>query len=436
MKKFSFGNLIAILIFMAFITLPMILWHGMSLYETMDFDLGEKRNKATLSETFNAETFTSEYEKYFNDRLPFRSMLITMKTGIDAAIEKPYKELEKAILNIISGRIKGKVQADEIDGVIRLYMDDAVDMFFDHKLKKGEIDPYVTGINYPVKYLSDKVIIGQSDWTYLNLHNIKYYLGNNEPILKELEEDKKLYEYMQAVCKEHNKTIVFIICPEKEEIYPEYMPTMEIVDEVERPIKIRDYLATASDVTYIYPKEELLKKKLNYRLYKKYDSHWSDAGAFIATKILKDRLGIDSPSIRECRVAKVPESNKDLLFLAGVSKSSYPESFEYVIDYKPDIFVNTIYQDSEQEVNIFETVSNSSINKHLLIMGDSYRISMAKFLMKDFAKLTSVTFNYMDNSSVVDKAIKDCDIIVLQAVERNEDSTIPLMCKKILDILK
>lgn len=436
MKKFSFGNLIAILIFMGMIVLPMTFWHGGKLYETMDFDLGEKRNKATLSEIFNAETFTSEYEKYFNDRIPFRSILITLKSNIDSAIEKPYKDIEKAVLNIISGRIKGRVQADEIDGVIRLYMDDAVDMFFDHKLKKGEIDPYVVGINYPIKYLSEKVIIGQSDWTYLNLHNIKYYLGANQPTSNELIEYKRLYELMQTICKKYNKEIAFIVCPEKEEIYPEYMPTMEIVDEIERPIKIREYLATASDVNYMYPKEELLKKKLNYRLYKKYDSHWSDAGAFIATKILKDNLGIEAMDLRTCRVKKVPESNKDLLFLAGANSSAYPESFEYAIEYKPDIFVNTIYQDNPQEINVCETVSNSSVNKHLLIMGDSYRISMVNFLMKDFAKLTSVTFNYMNNNEIVDKAIRDCDIIVLQAVERNEDSTIPLMCNKILKILK
>ena len=119
--------------------LPTISWIILSHIEnkdiisSLDFDLNEKRLKATLSETLNINSINVELENYYNDRIPFRSVLITFKKNFDDAIEKPYREvIEKQLLKIFSRRknlVDVNVYTEEIDGRVYGYMDHAVDLF-------------------------------------------------------------------------------------------------------------------------------------------------------------------------------------------------------------------------------------------------------------------------------------------------------------------
>ena len=112
-KKFQ--NLIFILLFLFLIAGPMISWNVLTKFsyknpqimESLDFDLNEKRLKATISEPVNLETITFELENYYNDRIPFRSILITLKRNIDKILEEPYiKNIEPILLKKFSNRNK------------------------------------------------------------------------------------------------------------------------------------------------------------------------------------------------------------------------------------------------------------------------------------------------------------------------------------------
>ena len=106
-----FQNVILIILFMILLAGPMVSWSLLSwlnigypsIMETLDFDLNEKRNKATLSEAIDLSKVTYEVENYYNDRLPFRSVLISFKRYLDAKIEEPYKDnIEGKLLKLFS----------------------------------------------------------------------------------------------------------------------------------------------------------------------------------------------------------------------------------------------------------------------------------------------------------------------------------------------
>ena len=109
MKNKKIQNLIYVIIFLAIIVAPMFVWEILNMIDSnhtgimkvVDFDLNEKRNKATMSEIIDVSRLTYEVENYYNDRVPFRSVLITLKRNIDTELEKPYKNgIEKALLKV------------------------------------------------------------------------------------------------------------------------------------------------------------------------------------------------------------------------------------------------------------------------------------------------------------------------------------------------
>lgn len=441
MKKNKIKNLIQLIIFLSIIILPTFIWFvikntvSKTDFEMVyDFDIGEKRAKATFSNVITLDNVATEIDNYYNDHLPFRSFIITWKKSFESIIELPYKHIEDFIYG--RNRVRGIMQASVVDGVVTHYMDQAVDIWTGHGLRPTDIDSYVVGVNYPIKYTANgKVIIGQSDWMFLASGNINYYNGTIQVPNENFENYIAPYKSIYDLCKYLNKEFVILVCPEKEEIYSEYMPTMTIVDEVEKPQKIKNYVASYSEINYIYPKEELIKAKSNYRTYLKYDSHWSEAGAYIVANIIKEKLGMETVPLREQKLEKVEETQRDMVFYGGADTNSYKDGFRYEIHYKPDIYANVVYTDESLVQNVLQFESNSTNDKKVLLLGDSYRVALAQFFSKDFAKYTAVAFTDLDNK-IVKSAMEEADVIIIEAVERNENITLTEMLKKIYENLK
>ena len=64
---------------MMVLVLPSVLWmifKATGAAETLDFDLGEKRNKHEITLSRSGANLTSELEAWYNDRVPFRSIIL------------------------------------------------------------------------------------------------------------------------------------------------------------------------------------------------------------------------------------------------------------------------------------------------------------------------------------------------------------------------
>ena len=448
MNSKKIQNFIYVLLFLAIIVAPMFVWGILNkidsthtgIMNTIDFNLNEKRNKATLSETIDMSKITYELDSYYNDRVPFRSVLITLKRNIDASIEKPYKNgLEKTLLKLFSKKVERQsvTQVVEVDGKILKCMDDIVEVFLNHALAKGEVDPYDDTIEFPLKYLNDsKVIQGQSDWLYLGELNIPYYTG--EKTFKNESEIKnyiKPYVKLKQRCDKVNKNLVIMICPEKEEIYPEYMPTMEVKDEIERPIKLRDYIANNTDIKYIYPKEELLKYKKNYLLYRKYDTHWNPVGAYIASNVVKEALGVKTIPLRELKLEKIDVVDADLIYYANTNIENLPHSFTYkFLNYKPNNHPDKIFINDPVTQDSYTVHCKEGDDRKVFLIGDSFREATEEFFNKDFQEFYCNVYLNMGKAYMAEE-IKRADDIVILIVERNEELLLPKICQYLYDVL-
>ena len=441
-------NCIFIVLFLALIIGPGLTWGILSLMnnsdnnimKVIDFDLNEKRNKATISTPLDLSKITYELDNYYNDRVPYRSVLITAKRNIDTVVESPYKNgLEKQLLKTFGKKIERPAVRNvvEEDGKILKYMDKEIEIFLNHDLRKSEVDPYDDTIEFPLKYLNNKVIVGQSDWLFLGELNVPYYTRENS--FKDenaIKEHIKPYIKLKNQCDKVGKNLVIMICPEKEEIYPEYMPTMEIIDEVERPIKIRDYIAKNADLKYVYPKEELLKYKKNYMLYKKYDTHWNPVGAYIASNELKKALEVETIPLRKLKLEKVQVLDADLVYYANTNISNLPYTFTYkFLNYKLDCEVETLFVKDPLTHDSYKVHSTGGEKRKVFLIGDSFREATEEFLNKDFDIFSCNVYLNMDQKFMKED-IKEADDIVILLVERNEELLLPKVCQYIYDVLK
>ena len=92
---------IFISLFIAILILPSVAWGVLKLIDIanpaimqqLDFDTGENRKMADFPSRFDPKTITSDIESWYNDNLPFRSVLYSTYDRIDKAIETPYDEV-------------------------------------------------------------------------------------------------------------------------------------------------------------------------------------------------------------------------------------------------------------------------------------------------------------------------------------------------------
>ena len=432
--KKGISSFVTTIIFIAVIVVLPLYFYITNDGKKYEVDLGEKRELKTEVEVINVDSFFGAVEEVYNDHIPFRSIIISTNRDINDQLNNIFKShFEKPIRDFLNATKKRVVVVDENLKEGETYNDRAVDYYYGRVLEEKDIDPYDNTVEFPSKQLSSQVLLGQSGWMFLGLSNIAYYKGTN--IYKtddEYEDYIRNIGMLNDICKEKGKTLLILVCPEKEEIYSEYMPTLQIKDEEELPIKIGRYIEENTDIKYLYPKDAILKEKEHYRLYKKYDSHWNKVGAYIAVTEVYKKLGMKYIPISELRASRTPELLKDLALLGNVNPDNYLDSFEYELDYKNDVEVTMVDKKLPKAITDMVSMykSNSNNYKSLFFYGDSYRLNMMDFMKKDFENSTFMQREADFTKTIVER-LQDADIIIIEEVERNSGSVLIDMVTKL-----
>ena len=553
-KKFA---IVVISVFMAILLLPTVAWGVLKLanlanptiMETVNFDTGENRNMASFPSTFNPKTFTAEVETWYNDNLPFRSVLYKLQENFKNNLEKPWKQtILPALLKIFyqpsqtptpppQEEIKdpyggtdvvlppkqeenvpafeiidrgdssckhtsmqttpeSEASCSEYGSVIysctecsflyREYIKKLEHTYVCNDLKEaqcgvdvqneyvctvcGEIyvvtlprkhsgnpiytveasyldygytmcecatcgGQYRTNIvpklidnsYFPPIYASSEAIEGRYQWlfyrpgdlTYGHGDSMDYFRGTNLPTEQELYEYATTFQTLNDLLKARETELVIAIFPNKEQVYPEYYPSVEIESEYKRVERLVDYIKKNTDVKIVYPLQELVDAKPYWEVYYKHDTHWNHAGGFIGLQAIYKELGLPTTSLMSLPVYDSPETViGDIIGMAGYSPTDYYGGKDYRIVYREE--VQLLSEVGKYEVrNSRRTTSNGPINKRLVWIGDSYRGFTYPYFEKDF------TYTFHTHRSKVVHAnakpeVLEADILVLQIVERRE----------------
>lgn len=373
---------ISIVLFIAILVLPTLLWiiAGRNIQST----LNEKRELHAFPKLKRG--FIPEFELWYKDHTPYRSFMID-------SYSRQSQKLNEVYSNYISPTLSSIFTPSWFDKSTGVYM---------------------------APRIENNVIYGLDDWLfYTGDNSIKFYEGANILSLKEMKMLSDKFSLLNAKCKARGIDLVYAIPPNKEQVFSEYMPSMNIRTEHKREQVLEEYIKSNSDIHFIYLLDEMKTIKSLYTPYYKQDTHWNSVGALAGIMGIYKELGYPYSSISDIDITITQRNGGDLSAMCGYS-SAYED---YQVIYRTDVSY------------AIETTANGSCEKYtssnkngktLVMIGDSFREASKVIIAKDYEHTYVCHRSYINDKLIVNalKNLKEGDLILIMAVERYDDSNI------------
>lgn len=491
------NNKFKIIAFIALLIVPTIVWLSIKVispatYERLDYDLGEKREKTQIESITQLAASGDVLADYFADRAPFRSSLVTFYQKTNSKLEAPYDDKWKpAILAALygtsiseiddvgdsafnelfsgagnstsgssgNGSSGGNTAGNSSDGSGDGTGNSSAEDVHEHEwiyaggqdvsLEQWGYSIYFCNICHVVEYrdwkkklvddsylapvvYNDMTIIGRSDWLFLyGLGNINYYMATNIMSESEMNAYMQTLITLDEMCQERGIKLAICLAPNKDQVYSEYMPSYTVENDYKRTERLVDYIKNNSDVAISYPIKEIIYCDRYWQTYYRYDTHWNTMGAFIGVQAIYSSLGmtVTDPLSLNCLQYEYGSAG-DLIDLGGLDSSKFAPDIDYMLYYKDDVVITFETDGYESVENIYRTTSECGNPEKLVLIGDSFRAKMIDPMKRDFAECA---FFNREVISSADADILSCNVLVLQANERN-DARIITSAQYIIDL--
>ena len=261
------------------------------------------------------------------------------------------------------------------------------------------------------------VFLGKEKWLFHKWNNT--YSFNEE----QLETAKNNLVHFRDELKKKNIDFILLICPDKQLVYPEYVPNYIKGKLPNNGTEIFvEYIKDNTDIKVVYPKEELLKYKDKYQLYYKYDAHWNTLGAYIEYTQLMKSFGIYIDNIDNVDIKDFDGNQSYNLGVYQYNDMAYLlslNSLKYYNDDKTYIISNYIIKN--YETNYYISSENFSFNSksykskdNIMIIRDSFGLNMIDYIATGFRQSKFIHLDTFKNENIT-----ECkpDIVVFQLVE-------------------
>ena len=272
----------------------------------------------------------------------------------------------------------------------------------------------------PENIANHQVVIGRNNWLFYIGNDAKsYYTGSNVMNEATMNAYMGRMQEVKDICDSQGKQVIFVVWPNKEQVYPEYMPSYTIDNEIKREPAFRAYLEENSEIPFLYPLDELKRGKLYRDTYYPYDTHWNYWGSYLGTMALYQKLGLPASGPDDWDVTVVPSTARGLVGTGLLDPNAYTQDCDFEVKYRPEAGI--AYAEGNRLLTggytaIYKTgTANELFEKRLVLIGDSFRVSMLPYLERDFSTVVAVQ---RENIKEAADDIKNADIIVMSCVER------------------
>lgn len=257
--------------------------------------------------------------------------------------------------------------------------------------------------------VADEVLVGKEGWLY---HHKSVFTITEEYRGATTVTDEKIDAWVAKMedCREWLDTMgipfVFSIFPNKQTIYPEFLP-----DWVQKVAPNRSerttYALLATDIDFVDVIGELLDKKQDSKslLYYKTDTHWTHAGAFVAYQQIMDHVETYFPSAVKLERDEVvfgtrDKGRRDLMRQHNYWRGQNELVTEVEFVHGSRVENAEIVKDSIRKrcrINRFVPESNPIIfhtslktAPRVVVFGDSFTWALAPFLNESFSTVMYV----------------------------------------------
>lgn len=356
---------ILIALFVGSLILPGAVWAGFS--DRFDTENNENRELAEFPQVSLASMadFPEEFEAYYKDHLPFKNDLVKFSNFIDTRIFRNTKI--------------GDVVIGEDNWLFYL--------------------PAREGENAMADYQKTNVYtLEQSGEIAAKIERVRdWFLDNGV------------------------KQFHYYVAPSKETLYSEYMPDKpKVIGEGDSRMEtFARYMKENSDVEFDFLADYLKQYSEKYQLFRKYDTHMNNLGGYITNeKIVEDMTGECLP-IEDIQVLiGTGACRGDLSRMIGRYKE-LDDDREYGLDY---FHVGVRYRLRKEKSEGGEEVlkyfkSNCDNDKTLMVIGDSFRLRLEKYMPYRYRKTVFVRIDDF-TPDLLEKYTPD-DVVMI-TVERDQ----------------
>ncbi|MDO4219257.1 MAG: hypothetical protein Q4C78_04660 [Synergistaceae bacterium] len=235
---------------------------------------------------------------------------------------------------------------------------------------------------------SVQVILGKSGWLFycskIDGDSIADFEGTNRFSQDEITKIVVASLSVQENMKNKGRKFVIFIAPNKENLYVEYMPEVYKHSEISSTDILINHLLS-SGVNVVSPKADLLLNRHNKQLYYSTDMHWNQLGAYIGVKNTLQTWGIFLPDLAERKIIAKARGAGDLARMLGLSFLFHNE-VEYTVDGTSTKMGGKKFEIEQDKGKLGHFHNDKAPTKgKLLIVGDSFRISMLPSLREQFS---------------------------------------------------
>ncbi len=354
---------VLIVIFLLMTAVPALLF--LFTFQSATLNENEKREIAPFP-VFSMETLDSypgKFEEYFNDRLPLRKELINMNAAINYEV-----------FQTIS---------------------------------------------------SEKVSAGKDGWLYYNADDgkkpLESYANGSEFTEQELQTIAGNLMKMKEICEQQGVPFTFMMIPNKEEVYSQYIPDeYQKISDKRQYDQLLTYLKENTDIHIVDAEQDIVAYKERYQLYNKLDTHWNELGAFVGAQVLlKEMDGHDAVDLADYTISSLGKRSGDLAGMAGLENILKDDDIYNVDGYLDGIIPEVADGDGQARTYM---VSNNENGGSLLMYEDSFGTWLLAPLSKNFEKSCFIWNNMMENPQdyplTEDIAETGATEVVLEKVER------------------
>lgn len=256
------------------------------------------------------------------------------------------------------------------------------------------------------------VIMGKEGWLFYS-KTIDDYLHKDVISDVEIEKMAEKLKEIQQQCSENDIRFLFVVAPNKNSIYPQYMPylgeKLSLYKTTEKLFKKLD----DKNVTYVNLFNTLKNK--DYQVYHKLDTHWNNMGAAIASDEILKTLNHKAENFADNEYSLTRDFNGDLykmLYPIGTNKD------ENVTFNKPFSFESEEIIKNADQLEIKTT--NKSKSGSVLVFRDSFGSALYPFISESY---NNAIFTRKTPYSI-DKIIEchtesPLDTVIIVMAERN-----------------
>lgn len=268
---------------------------------------------------------------------------------------------------------------------------------------------------------------GKDNWLYLgnsyddSVEKLKLV---NPPTVDNIDMVSKEIMDIVSNANKSNIEVAFIMGPNKESIYPEFLPETLVPSETKYSSFFLNRLRENPNLTVYDPTADLIKSKdKEGLLYWKTDTHWNNKGAFIAYSGLTKALSLPTSQVtfKQGTVHK-----GDLIDISKLESFPLSTADNWDIQWEEEFISQErkVFNEHESAFGSpsIVTTQNALTQKYVWVIGDSFSASLKPYLNSTFKEVYYVghwSEKLETLSKELDNTSRKPDVIIIERVERS-----------------